>query len=131
MRRPDHGAAHQLKKERLMPIEERTSGAVTILDLSGKVTLGAGDTMLKDKIHSLLYQGRKHVLLNLANVNSLDSAALGEIVSAFTTMTREGGTVKLLNLTTRVQNLLAITKLLTVFETYDSEAEALRSFKAS
>ena len=114
-----------------MPIEERTSGAVTILDLSGKVTLGAGDTMLKDKIHSLLYQGRKNVLLNLAQVQSLDSAALGEIVSAFTTMTREGGTVKLVNLTTRVQNLLAITKLLTVFDTYDNEAEALRSFKVS
>jgi len=114
-----------------MPIEERTSGAVTILDLSGKVTLGAGDTMLKDKIHSLLYQGRKSVLLNLAQVQSLDSAALGEIVSAYTTMTREGGTVKLLNLTTRVQNLLSITKLLTVFDTYDNEAEALRSFKVS
>jgi anti-sigma B factor antagonist len=114
-----------------MPIEERTSGAVTILDLSGKVTLGAGDTMLKDKIHSLLYQGRKNVLLNLAQVQSLDSAALGEIVSAFTTMTREGGTVKLVNLTTRVQNLLAITKLLTVFDVYDNEAEALRSFKAA
>ncbi len=114
-----------------MPIEERTSGAVTILDLSGKVTLGAGDTMLKDKIHSLLYQGRKNVLLNLGQVQSLDSAALGEIVSAYTTMTREGGTVKLLNLTTRVQNLLAITKLLTVFDTYDNEAEALRSFKVS
>jgi anti-sigma B factor antagonist len=114
-----------------MPIEERTAGAVTILDLSGKVTLGAGDTMLKDKIHSLLYQGRKNVLLNLAQVQSLDSAALGEIVSAFTTMTREGGTVKLLNLATRVQNLLSITKLLTVFEVYDTEAEALRSFKVS
>ena len=114
-----------------MPIEERTSGAVTILDLSGKVTLGAGDTMLKDKIHSLLYQGRKNVLLNLAQVQSLDSAALGEIVSAYTTMTREGGTVKLVNLTTRVQNLLSITKLLTVFDTYDNEAEALRSFKVS
>jgi anti-sigma B factor antagonist len=114
-----------------MPIEERTSGAVTILDLSGKVTLGAGDTMLKDKIHSLLYQGRKNVLLNLAQVQSLDSAALGEIVSAYTTMTREGGTVKLVNLTTRVQNLLSITKLLTVFDTYDTEAEALGSFKVS
>ena len=114
-----------------MPIEERTSGAVTILDLSGKVTLGAGDTVLKDKIHSLLYQGRKNVLLNLAQVQSLDSAALGEIVSAYTTMTREGGTVKLVNLTTRVQNLLSITKLLTVFDTYDNEAEALRSFKVS
>lgn len=114
-----------------MPIEERTSGAVTILDLSGKVTLGAGDTMLKDKIHSLLYQGRKNILLNLSHVQSLDSAGLGELVSAYTTMTREGGVVKLLGLTNRVQNLLSITKLLTVFETYDTEAEALASYKAS
>jgi anti-sigma B factor antagonist len=113
-----------------MQIAEREAGAVTVLDLSGKITLGEGDTLLKDKLHSLLHQGKKKVLLNLAEVQYVDSAGLGAIVSAYTTMTREGGSLKLLNVTKRLQDLLSITKLLTVFETFDVEGEALRSYKS-
>lgn len=112
-----------------MEISERNDGKVTILSLSGKVTLGEGDVLLKDKLHSLLNQGRKDVLLNLAQVSYVDSAGLGAIVSAYTTMTREGGSLKLANVTKKMQDLLSITKLLTVFETFDSEDEALRSYK--
>ena len=99
------------------------------MEISGKVTLGEGDVLLKDKLHSLLNQGRKDVLLNLAQVSYVDSAGLGAIVSAYTTMTREGGSLKLANVTKKLQDLLSITKLLTVFETFDSEDEALRSYK--
>ena len=112
-----------------MEISERNDGRVTILSLAGKVTLGEGDVLLKDKLHSLLNQGRKDVLLNLAQVSYVDSAGLGAIVSAYTTMTREGGSLKLANVTKKLQDLLSITKLLTVFETFDSEDEALRSYK--
>jgi anti-sigma B factor antagonist len=112
-----------------MQISERDAGSVTILDLSGKVTLGEGDNLLKDKLNSLLHQGKKKVLLNLAQVNYVDSAGLGAIVSAYTTVTRDGGSLKLANVTKRLQDLLSITKLLTVFETFDSEDEGVRSFK--
>lgn len=112
-----------------MEISERSDGKVTILNLTGKVTLGEGDVLLKDKLHSLLNQGRKDVLLNLAQVSYVDSAGLGAIVSAYTTMTREGGSLKLANVTKKLQDLLSITKLLTVFDTFDSEDEALRSYK--
>ena len=112
-----------------MEISERNDGQVTILSLSGKVTLGEGDVLLKDKLHSLLNQGRKDVLLNLAQVSYVDSAGLGAIVGAYTTMTREGGSLKLANVTKKLQDLLSITKLLTVFETFDSEDEGLRSYK--
>jgi len=111
-----------------MEISERNDGKVTVLNLSGKITLGDGDVLLKDKLHSLLNQGRKDVLLNLAQVSYVDSAGLGAIVSAYTTMTREGGSLKLANVTKKLQDLLSITKLLTVFETFDSEDEALRSY---
>ena len=112
-----------------MDISERNAGKVTVLDLSGRITLGEGDALLKDKLHSLLHQGRKDVLLNLGNVQYVDSAGLGAIVSAYTTMTRDGGSLKLVNVTKKLQDLLSITKLLTVFETFDSEDEALRSYR--
>jgi anti-sigma B factor antagonist len=112
-----------------MDISERNAGNVTVLNLSGKITLGDGDTLLKDKLHSLLHQGRKDVLLNLGEVSYVDSAGLGAIVGAYTTITKEGGTLKLANVTKKLQDLLSITKLLTVFETFDSEDEALRSFR--
>ena len=112
-----------------MEISERHDGKVTVLNLSGKITLGEGDMLLKDKLHSLLNQGRKDVLLNLAQVSYVDSAGLGAIVSAYTTMTREGGSLKLSNVTKKLQDLLSITKLLTVFETFDNEDEAVRSYK--
>src|SRR4029077_7012354 len=112
-----------------MEIAERNDGKVTVLNVSGKITLGEGDMLLKDKLHSLLNQGRKDVLLNLAQVSYVDSAGLGAIVGAYTTMTREGGSLKLANVTGKLQDLLSITKLLTVFDTFDSEEEALRSYK--
>lgn len=112
-----------------MQIDERVVDGVTILDLKGKMTLGEGDELLRDRINALLQQGKKQLLLNLANVPYIDSAGLGEIVRTYTTVSRQGGKLKLLNLTKRIQDLLAITKLLTVFDTYDSEAEAIQSYK--
>jgi anti-sigma B factor antagonist len=114
-----------------MVIEERVIGDVTILDLKGKMTLGEGDELLKDKINSLIHQGQKKLLLNLEGVPYIDSAGLGEIVRTYTTVSRQGGNLKLVNLTKRITDLLSITKLLTVFETFDSEAEALKSFQAA
>lgn len=111
-----------------MQIAQRETGTVTVLDLTGKITLGEGDALLKDKLLSLLHQGKKNVLLNLGEVNYVDSAGLGALVSAYTTVTREGGSLKLSNITRKLQDLLAITKLLTVFETFDSEDEAIRSY---
>src|SRR6187455_3827724 len=112
-----------------MEIVERTVSDVTVLDLKGKMTLGEGDELLKDKINSLLASGKKKLLLNLEAVPYIDSAGLGEIVRTYTTVSRQGGKLKLLNLTKRIQDLLAITKLLTVFDTYDSEADAIKSYK--
>ena len=114
-----------------MQIEERIVNDVTILDLKGKITLGEGDEALKDKINSLVHQNRKKILLNLEDVPYIDSAGLGEIVRTYTTVSRQGGQLKLVNLTKRITDLLSITKLLTVFETYDNEADAVRSFSSS
>ena len=111
-----------------MQIDERAVGEVTILDLKGKITLNEGDEVLKDKINSLIMQGKKKILLNLADVPYIDSAGLGEIVRTYTTVSRQGGQLKLVNLTKRITDLLSITKLLTVFETFDNEAEALKSY---
>lgn len=111
-----------------MEIEQRPSGDVMILDLKGKLTIGSGDELLKDKIHSLIQQGHKKLLLNLAGVPYVDSAGLGAIVSSYTTVSRESGSLKLLGLTSRIKDLLAITKLLTVFDTYELESDAVASF---
>ena len=112
-----------------MQITERQVGDVMILDLKGKITLGEGDELLKDKVNSIVSQGRRKIVLNLAEVPYLDSAGLGEVVRAYTTVSRQGGSLKLLNLTKRITDLLSITKLLTVFDTYDNEAEAIKSYK--
>ena len=114
-----------------MQIEERIVGDVTILDLKGKMTLGEGDELLKDKINSLIHQNQKNLLLNLEGVPYIDSAGLGEIVRTYTTVSRQGGALKLVNLTKRITDLLSITKLLTVFETFESENDAVRSFGSS
>jgi anti-sigma B factor antagonist len=114
-----------------MQIQERAAGNVTILDVTGKMTLGDGDEVLKDKVNSLVHQGRTKLVLNLADVPYIDSAGLGEIVRTYTTVSRQGGSLKLLGLTKRITDLLSITKLLTVFETYDNEADAVRSFSSS
>jgi anti-sigma B factor antagonist len=113
-----------------MEIAERVVDGVTVLDLKGKMTLGEGDELLKDKINSLLANSRKKLVLNLEGVPYIDSAGLGEIVRTYTTVSRQGGSLKLLNLTKRIEDLLSITKLLTVFETFDTEAEAIKSFSA-
>jgi anti-sigma B factor antagonist len=114
-----------------MQITERSVGDVMVLDIKGKITLGEGDEQLKDKVNSLVNQGHRKMVLNLAEVPYLDSAGLGEVVRAYTTVSRQGGSLKLLNLTKRITDLLSITKLLTVFETFDSEDDAVRSFAAS
>lgn len=114
-----------------MQIEERAVGDVTVLDLKGRVTLGEGDELLKDKVNSLINQGRRKLVLNLAEVPYVDSAGLGEIVRTYTTVSRQGGNLKLLGLTKRIHDLLAITKLLTVFEHFESEQDAVKSFSAS
>jgi anti-sigma B factor antagonist len=113
-----------------MQIEERVVDNVTVLDLKGKLTLGDGDELLKDKINSLIQQDRKTILMNLEGVPYIDSAGLGEIVRTYTTVSRQGGKLKLVHLTKRVTDLLSITKLLTVFETFESEPEAIKSFAA-
>ena len=114
-----------------MQIEERAVGDVVVLDLKCKITLGEGDEGLNDKVNSLVNQGKKKIVLNLADVPYIDSAGLGEVVRTYTTVSRQGGSLKLLNLTKRITDLLSITKLLTVFETFDSENDAVRSFSAS
>jgi anti-sigma B factor antagonist len=114
-----------------MVIEERVVGDVTILDLKGKMTLGEGDELLKDKINSLIHQNQKNLLLNLEGVPYIDSAGLGEIVRTYTTVSRQGGSLKLVNLTKRITDLLSITKLLTVFEVFDSEKDAVASFQTA
>ena len=111
-----------------MQIDERAVGEVTILDLKGKITLNEGDEVLKDKINSLIMQGKKKILLNLADVPYIDSAGLGEIVRTYTTVSRQGGQLKLVNLTKRITDLLMITKLLTVFETFEVEQDAVKSY---
>ena len=111
-----------------MEIQERTLQDVVVLDLTGKLTIGEGDELLKERISNLVQQGHRKLLLNLEGVPYVDSAGLGEIVRTYTTVSRQGGKLKLVNLTKRITDLLAITKLLTVFETYDSEDEAVKSF---
>ncbi len=114
-----------------MHIAHRKAGDVVIVDVSGKITLGdGGDVALKETVRDLVSQGQKKLLLNLGDVSYVDSAGLGEIVQSYATVNKNGGRLKLLNVTKRIKDLLSITKLLTVFETYDSEAEAVASFSA-
>jgi anti-sigma B factor antagonist len=113
-----------------MEIQERTLQDVVVLDLRGKLTIGEGDELLKERISNLIQQGHRKLLLNLEGVPYVDSAGLGEIVRTYTTVSRQGGELKLVNLTKRITDLLAITKLLTVFETYEAEDEAVKSFSA-
>jgi anti-sigma B factor antagonist len=112
-----------------LDLKERQAGDVTILDLSGSVRMGEGAISLRNSIRGLVEQGNKKILLNLASVKNIDSSGIGELIANYTTISRDGGQLKLLNLTEKIQNLLVITKLLTVFDSYDNEAEALNSFK--
>ena len=113
-----------------MKIVERQVGDVVILDLHGKILIGEGDDALREAVTKLSDSGKTKILLNLADVPYVDSAGLGEIVRTYTTVSRKGGKLKLLNLTKKIQDLLSITKLLTVFETYESEGEAVRSYQS-
>jgi anti-sigma B factor antagonist len=112
-----------------LDVSERQAGDVTILDLTGEVRLGDSSVALRDSTRKLADGGKKKILLNLADVKYIDSTGIGELIASYTTVTRQGGQLKLLNLTDRIQNLLVITKLLTVFDSYDDEAEALKSFQ--
>ena len=109
-------------------IDSRLSSDVTILDVAGKITLGDGSVVLREKVKELVAAGNKKVLLNLGNVTYIDSSGIGELVAAFTSVSNSGGALKLLHLTKRVQDLLQITKLYTVFEVHDDEAKAIASF---
>jgi anti-sigma B factor antagonist len=109
-------------------ITTRQVGDVTVIDAAGKITLGEGAAMLRDQVKALLGAGNKKILINLGEVSYIDSSGIGELVSSFTTVTGQAGQLKLLNLTKRVHDLLQITKLYTVFEIHDDEAQAVRSF---
>jgi len=110
-------------------VKVRRLDDVAILDLSGRITMGEGTLILRDHIQKLLNAGDRKFLLNFGDVDYIDSSGLGELVTSFTTVRNKDGQLKILNLTRRVQDLLQITKLLTVFEGFDSEAEALKSLK--
>ncbi len=106
----------------------RQVDGVTVVDLSGRITLGEGSSVLRDAVRDLLNRGQKKILLNLGDVTYIDSSGIGELVSGFTTVTNQGGQLKLLNLTKKVHDLLQITKLYTVFEVHTDETAAVRSF---
>jgi anti-sigma B factor antagonist len=110
-------------------IKERQAGDITILDMDGKITIGDGSVALRTAIRRLLEEGKKKILLNLGGVGYIDSSGIGELVSSYTAINKEQGQLKLLNLTQKLQDLLAITKLLTVFDVYEDETEALNSYK--
>jgi anti-sigma B factor antagonist len=109
-------------------LNSRQVGDVTVVDLAGRITLGEGSSTMRDALRDLLAKGHKKILLNLGEVSYIDSSGIGELVSAFTTVTNQGGQLKLLGLNKRVKDLLQITKLYTVFEVKDDESEAVRSF---
>jgi anti-sigma B factor antagonist len=112
-----------------LEVNERQAGDVTILDMNGSVRMGEGAISLRNSIRGLVEQGKNKILLNLRGVKNIDSSGIGELIANYTTVSRGGGQLKLLNLTEKIQNLLVITKLLTVFDSYDNESEALSSFK--
>jgi anti-sigma B factor antagonist len=111
-----------------MKVGSRQVDGVTIVDCSGRITLGEGSVILRDTVRDLLSKGNKKLVLNLQDVNYIDSSGIGELVSGFTTVTNSGGQLKLLNLNKRVKDLLQITKLYTVFDVHEDEAAAIRSF---
>jgi anti-sigma B factor antagonist len=113
-----------------MKVATRQVDGVTILDLSGRITLGEGSVTLRDTVHDVVAKGSKHILLNLENISYIDSSGIGELVSAFTSVKNSGGELKLLNLTKKVHDLLQITKLYTVFDIWDNEASAVTAFKS-
>jgi anti-sigma B factor antagonist len=112
-----------------MTLDERTAGDVTIVAVHGDITFGAGaQALIKDKMHSLLQQDRKKIVLDLSAVSYVDSAGLGQLVQSHVTVARAGGALKMIGLTTRLTDLLVVTRLVSVFDTYDTEAAAVASF---
>ena len=109
-------------------LNTREVGDVTVVDVSGRITLGEGSSAMRDTLRELVAAGKKKLLLNLSDVTYIDSSGIGELVSGFTTVANAGGTLKLLGLTKRVKDLLQITKLYTVFDVHEEEAHAVRSF---
>ena len=114
-----------------MQLEEKVVGDVVIVTVNGDIKLGGGDVGLRDKVRSLIQQGHKKLLLDLSGVSYMDSSGLGELVHVYATMKNKGGTLKLVGLTRRINDLLTITKLVTVFESYDTEASGLASFSSA
>ena len=114
-----------------MEITERTVDAITILDLRGKLTINEGAQLLKDKSESLVFQGHHKVIVNLADVPYIDSGGLGQLVACYTTLAKAGGRLKLLNVSTKNHDLLSITKLVSVFDTFNTEREAIESYSAT
>jgi len=112
-----------------MKVATRQVDGVTILDLSGRITLGEGSVTLRDTVHDALAKGSKRIVLNLGEINYIDSSGIGELVSAFTSVKNAGGDLKLLNLTRKVHDLLQITTLYTVFDIWDNEVSAISAFK--
>jgi anti-sigma B factor antagonist len=115
-------------KEKLMKIDSRIVGDIHILDCSGKITLGEGTMIVRNTVRDILNTGGRKIVLNLAEVNYIDSPGVGELVSTYTTVINQGGQLKLLSLTKKIQEILAITRLLTVFQVYDNEMAAVASF---
>jgi anti-sigma B factor antagonist len=111
-----------------MKVSTRQVDGVVVMDLSGRITLGEGSVVLRDAVRDLLSKGNKKILVNLGDVNYIDSSGIGELVSAFTTVKNQSGELKLLNLTKKVHDLLQITKLYTVFDVKDNESAAIKSF---
>lgn len=111
-----------------MRIDQRTVNGVTVLDLHGKITIGEGSVEVRIKVRDLLEKGVKKILLNMGDVSYVDSSGIGELVSCYTRVSNQGGQLKLLNLTKKLEELLAITKLLTVFDTFSDEGKAVNSF---
>jgi len=109
-------------------LTSRQVGDVSVVDAAGRITLGEGSSALRDMLRDMVAKGQKKILLNLSEVSYIDSSGIGELVSGFTTVTNQGGSLKLLGLTKRVKDLLQITKLYTVFDVHDDEASAVRSF---
>jgi anti-sigma B factor antagonist len=110
-----------------MKIDTRTVGDIQILDCSGKITLGEGTMAVRNTVREILKNGGKKIILNLNDVNYIDSSGIGELVSTYTTVTNQGGQLKLLNLTKKIHELLQITKLLTVFQVFENEQAAVAS----
>lgn len=111
-----------------MPITERKRNDVTILDIKGKITIGANEEALRDNVHRVLEGGTQKLLLNLQGVTTIDSSGVGELVSSYTSATNRGAKIKLANLPPKINDILTITQLITVFDVYDSEDEAVASF---